>query len=238
MRLHYFQHEPHEDLGSIGLWAESRGFSLSSTHFYKGETISVTLNDIDFLVVMGGSMNADEEAIYPWMAEEKAFIKAAIDAGKYVLGICIGAQLIARVLGAPVTKNHQKEIGWLPVGFTPGALALPLLNGFNETMLVFHWHGDTFALPLGAVRLASSEACANQGYLWKEKVLGLQFHMETTETHVRDFVKFGGAEIEAGGKYVQSAAALVDGMHHAPPMQRYMHKMLDQWLEKAPFLAK
>lgn len=238
MRLHYFQHEAFEGPGNILPWAQSQGFAITATHFYMGETITVRPQEVDLLIVMGGSMNADEEEKHPWMAAEKAFIRAAVDAGGYVLGICLGAQLAARVLGAKVTRNPHKEIGWFPVSFSPEARALPLLRGFPEILTVFHWHGDTFALPEGAVRLAASEACPNQAYLWQGRVLGLQFHMETSEGQVADFAKFGDAEIRAGGPYVQAEAGLLGGLQNAAPMRFFLELLLSQWLENAPFFQK
>ncbi len=126
-------------------------------------------------------MNVYEEAEYPWLAAEKAFIAAAIGAGKPVLGICLGAQLIAAVLGGTVSKGPQPEIGWYPVELTPAGRELPLFAGFPDRFTALHWHGDTFSIPPGATHVASSAACANQAFAYDGgRVVGLQFHLEET----------------------------------------------------------
>ena len=116
MQLHYLQHVPFETIAGIGDWATSRGHTVSGTQLFAEEFTHP--GDFDFLVVMGGPMNIYEEAEYPWLAEEKAFIASAVEAGKLVLGVCLGAQLVADVLGGPVTPGPQPEIGWYPVELT------------------------------------------------------------------------------------------------------------------------
>ena len=152
------------------------------------------ISDMDGLIVMGGPMGIADDEQYPWLAAEKAFIKQMIDQNKPVLGICLGAQLIADVLGAKVGpvrrslgeggKNEHKEIGFYECRASV-PLALNDRDGrstfFPEQFVPFHWHGDTFGIPEGAVRLASSEATENQAFLYKTNVLALQFHLETTE---------------------------------------------------------
>src|SRR5690606_32591469 len=114
----------------------------------------------------------------PWMKEEKKLIEKAILKGKRVIGICLGAQLIADVLGARVFPNKEKEIGWFPIELTEEGQKSPFFAGFNKTETVFHWHGDTFEIPKGAEHIASSKVCENQAFLFDHKVLGLQFHLE------------------------------------------------------------
>ncbi len=146
MRIHSFEHVPFEDLAQIGVWAENQGYKLSRTRFYANEQLPA-LSELDWLVVMGGPMNIYEEDRYPWLAQEKAFIGEAISQGKLVLGICLGAQLIADVLGGPVSRNQYKEIGWLPVSLRAAASSSPLFHNFPSEFIAFHWHGDTFAAP-------------------------------------------------------------------------------------------
>jgi GMP synthase-like glutamine amidotransferase len=128
------------------------------------------MDSFDFLAVMGGTMNIYEHDEHPWLIDEKRFIRQAIDAGKKVLGVCLGGQLIADVLGGPVTKNAFREIGWHCVQLTPQARELPLLESSSTgELMVFQWHGDTFAIPPGAVCLASSRGCANQAFrVWAQ----------------------------------------------------------------------
>jgi GMP synthase-like glutamine amidotransferase len=139
-----------------------------------------SVDDFDWLIVMGGPMSANDDTTLSWMGPEKALIRKAIDAGKRVMGVCLGAQLIASVLGARVFKNQHREIGWFEIQRSPEANQHPFGAIFPERTEVFHWHGDTFDLPQGAIRLASSAACLNQAFAYQKHVLGLQFHLEMT----------------------------------------------------------
>ncbi|MCF7818860.1 MAG: type 1 glutamine amidotransferase [Kiritimatiellales bacterium] len=175
MKLHYLQHVPFEGLGMIEDWAKAHGAEISSSQLFNGDPLP-DLGSFDWLVIMGGPMGIYDHDEHPWLIAEKAFIRSAIDSGKTVLGICLGAQLIADVLGAKVYPGPQKEIGWFPIKRAAGTPDL-----IPEELTVFHWHGDTFDIPDGAIRLASSAACKNQGFIYGDRVVALQFHLETTE---------------------------------------------------------
>ena len=183
MRLHWLQHVPFEGLGFIEEWATSREMQITGTHLYAGEKPPSSM-DFDWLVIMGGPMGIQDHGEHPWLVEEKVFIRAAIDAGKPVVGICLGAQLIADVLGAKVYPGPCKEIGWFPLRRAPEAPAW-----FPEELTAFHWHGDTFDLPENSIRLASSDACRNQGFIYRDRVVGLQFHLESTPESIRRLVE-------------------------------------------------
>jgi GMP synthase-like glutamine amidotransferase len=157
----------------------------------------------DWLVVMGGPMGVYDELQYPWLAAEKNFIRKSIDAGKAMIGICLGAQLIAEILGAKVFKNQYKEIGWFPVELTPAAAGSKVFNFLPDRFVAFHWHGDTFTLPKGAAHLARSKGCENQAFLYKDRVLGLQFHLESTPQSVKDLAENCENEV-APDEYIQS----------------------------------
>lgn len=176
-RAHYFQHVPFEGLGSIEPWLVSNGFELTGTRFYESAELPQP-DAVDFLVIMGGPMNVDQEGAHPWLVREKQFIRQTIALGKPVLGVCLGAQLIASAMGSRIFPNPAREIGWFPVHATPGT-GDPAFR-FPDSEIVFHWHGETFDLPPGAVRLARSEACENQAFQLGRRVIGLQFHLETT----------------------------------------------------------
>ncbi|MDX9789024.1 MAG: gamma-glutamyl-gamma-aminobutyrate hydrolase family protein [Desulfobacterales bacterium] len=185
MRAHCFQHVPFEGLGSIGPWLSEAGYTITYTHFFK----SVELPDIqqlDLLVVMGGPMSANDESEFPWLVIEKQFIRDAIEKEKPVLGICLGAQLIASTMGSRVYPNTVKEIGWFPIQGV--SITKEMIFRFPLSLKVFHWHGETFDLPPGATLLASSEGCRNQAFQIGNKVIGLQFHLETTPESTKDIV--------------------------------------------------
>ena len=224
MRIHSLQHVPFEDIGSMANDFHAQGYSLTSTHWYRGDA-APDINSFDALVVMGGPMGIYDEAIYPWLADEKVLIKEAIAAGKIVLGICLGAQLIADVLGGKVTRNPHKEIGWLPIQIHPAAANHPIAQVFARYPEVFHWHGDTFALPPGAVHLASSEGCVNQAYVFQDQVYGFQFHLETTPTSARALIENCADDID-GSRYTQSAQAILASEDKFAQINRAMSEVL------------
>lgn len=175
MKIHWLQHVPFEGLGCIEPWLTANRHAVTCTRLWAGDKFPM-VGKVDGLIVMGGPMGVYDEEQYPWLAEEKAFIREIIAQNKPVLGICLGAQLIGDVLGAEVRSAGNKEIGFFPIiGNPEHEFSKPWKTG-----TVFHWHGDTFGIPEGAVHLASSEATANQAFLYKDNVLALQFHLETT----------------------------------------------------------
>lgn len=200
MHVHYFQHVPFEGPGSIRLWLESRGCQVSGTRLYNS-AILPDPDDIDLLVIMGGPMSVNDEDRFPWLIAEKRFVRDIIKKGIPVLGICLGAQIIANALGAPVYPNREKEIGWYEIQ----AVSSPdsSLFRFPQTAEVFHWHGETFDLPAGAKLLASSEACKHQAFQVGKTVIGLQFHLETTPESARELVANCRHEL-VPSTYVQS----------------------------------
>jgi GMP synthase-like glutamine amidotransferase len=226
MKIHYFQHVPFEGLGCIEQWAIDKGHELSVTRFHMDKALP-PVGGIDWLVVMGGPMNIYEEAEYPWLAREKQFIGEVIRKGKVVIGICLGAQLIAGVLGAPVTRNANKEIGWFPVELTSEARAPGLFDFLPPQLAAFHWHGDTFALPQGALRVARSEACENQAFLYEGRVLGLQFHLEFTPRSLGAILPNCAGELVAG-KYIQTAAEMQRPEEEFNKMNEAMRGLLDR----------
>lgn len=207
MRVQWFQHVPFEGLGSIEAWMSAQGHDLCGTRLYAGEEPPAP-DAYDWLIVMGGPMNIYQEREHPWLVAEKRAIRAAIDGGRRVLGICLGAQLIADVLGAKVTRNPQKEIGWYPVERTTDAPQSPLFADFPERFEVYHWHGDSFGLPPGALSVARSEACAQQAYVWGGRVVGLQFHLETTPASAAELIDNARDEI-VPAPYIQSAETML-----------------------------
>jgi len=209
MRAHYFQHVPFEGLGSMEAWLCEAGYEIGVTRWHAGER-APDPGEIDLLIVMGGPMSVNDENIYPWLAAEKDFLRRWIDADRPLLGVCLGAQLIANSLGARVYPNAVKEIGWFPVtAVTP----LPeYAFRFLPEQTVFHWHGETFDLPAGAIHLARSAGCEHQAFQVGRHVIGLQFHLETTPETAAALITNCRTELTPA-PYVQDETALLA----APP---------------------
>ncbi|MBY0425782.1 MAG: type 1 glutamine amidotransferase [Cytophagales bacterium] len=231
MRLHYIQHEKFEKPAYIETWARSKGFSLTSTHTFDPEAQFPDLSTFDLLVVLGGSMSTYEEDKYPFLVPEKAFIKQCAEAGKKILGICLGSQLLADVFGSKVYPNQYKEIGWLPIQCTEEGLNSPFLGQLMDPTWVFHWHGDTFDLPKGAKHLAYSEGCKNQAFSIGNQILGLQFHLEIEPASVELMVKFGSDELIDGHKYIQNSSTILLGNTNIPKNNTIMGNILEKFVQ-------
>ena len=203
MHVHVFQHVGFEGLGSIAQCLDARGMQTSHTRFFEDDPLPA-LDTVDMLIAMGGPMSVNDEAALPWLRAEKQFVRDAIARNIPVLGVCLGAQLIASALGARVFRNPAKEIGWFPIHRV--SAPEPAFR-FPPESLVFHWHGETFDLPEGAVRLASSAGCENQAFQLKDNVIGLQFHLETTAESALALVEQCRDEL-VPGPYVQSEQEL------------------------------
>ncbi len=206
VKIHWFQHASSEGLGAIEGWLLSRGHVLSCTRFHAGEAPPATAKGFDWLIVMGGAMNVYQYRDHPWLLPEKCLISKALAAGKRVLGICLGAQLIADTLDAKVYQNGEREIGWFPVRAVPDGVASPFR--FPAETKVFHWHGDTFSLPPGSTWLAKSAGCAHQAFAVGSRVLGLQFHLEMTPADMSSIAKSCADELTAG-RYVQTPDRMI-----------------------------
>jgi len=223
MRAHYLQHVPFEGLGSIEPWLRTAGYRISRTAFFESSALP-DANDIDLLVIMGGPMSANDEATLPWLVDEKVFVRAVIESGKPVLGICLGAQLIASAMGARVYPNPAKEIGWFPVqGVTAGGA---FTFDFPPSTEVFHWHGETFDLPSGARLMARSETCKHQAFQLGGSVIGLQFHLETTAESARAIVDHCGDELIASPTVQTARDILSASPEHYAAINRLMGGVL------------
>ena len=235
MRFHCLQHVPFEPPGLLIRWIGGQGYTVQTTFLFESMGLPA-LDDFDALIIMGGPMSVHDEAEFPWLRMEKDLIAAAIGVGKKVLGICMGAQLIADIKGGRVYPNPEKEIGFFPVqwtdearrmfpgaglgsggeglgpgaeGLSPGAEGLsPGGEGLGSGGVFFHWHGETFDLPPGAVHLAYSAGCENQAFRLGENVLGLQFHPEATADIIGEMVRQEGYEL-VEGPYIQDAAEII-----------------------------
>lgn len=184
MVIYWLQHVPFEGPGLITAWMQTRGHKFHRVALWDGQPLPDAAT-VDGLVIMGGPMNVDEYDAYPWLAGETALIRQAIDAGKPVLGICLGGQLMARALGATVHAGGMPEIGWFE---TRRVAQHPLLQAVPDAFHAYHWHSDAFDIPTGATRVLESDACGNQGFVYGERALALQCHLETTPASAKDII--------------------------------------------------
>jgi GMP synthase (glutamine-hydrolysing) len=231
LRIHYFQHVAYEGLGSIEEWISKSGHSLATTKFFDNEKLP-GISDFDWLIVMGGPMSVNDENQYPWLAAEKKYIREAINAGKIVLGICLGSQLVSAALGAKVYKNSEKEIGWFDIEPTCFAKSGAVQFLPEVRTKVFHWHGDTFDIPVNATHLAYSKACRNQAYLYKDKVLALQFHIEPTAEMIRNWIKSAGDNLTTGN-FVQSEKVILENFGLIDINKKILFELLKRLAEQA-----
>ncbi|MCZ7358182.1 MAG: type 1 glutamine amidotransferase [Candidatus Methanoperedens sp.] len=224
MRIHSLEHEPFEGLANVEVWAKNRGHGISRTLLFNNEELP-DMSDFDWLVILGGSMNIYEEEKYPWLREEKNFIAEAIANKKIVLGVCLGSQLIADVLGGRVSKNRFKEIGWFPVSLAGEAKNSPIFSTFPSTFTAFHWHGDAFRIPPGAARMAESEGCANQAFEYG-RVIGLQFHLEYSVESIDLMLQNCEDEI-VEGKYIQKPEEIISQYNNVREINKLLILLLD-----------
>jgi len=224
-KIHCLQHVRFEGPANIARWAELRKHELTTTRLYAGESLP-DLAELDRLVVMGGPMSANDDREYEWMRPEKALIEAALTEGRPVLGVCLGAQLIADVLGARVYRNAEKEIGWFPIHRAAELPPQSPFGGVPETFTPLHWHGDTFDLPAGARRLASSEGCVNQAFE-HHSALALQFHIEATKQSVDALLRHCSDELDVG-PYQQDPATIGRCEEQIAVLEPILFGVLDQ----------
>lgn len=221
LRIHALFHTDYAELSYITQWVHSHNHIINVSCSYNDKPLP-TQDSFDWLIVMGGPMSIHDEEQYPWLIKEKRLIKQSIDAGKTVIGICLGAQLIAHCLGANVKPSGIKEIGWLPMQLTEEGRAHPLLQDLpKQAFTVFHFHGEGFDCPKGASIIASTDAWANQGFIYQTPqhkalgtwVIGWQCHLEVTKESLAKMVTNGNDAIQSGlkkyPKTVQSADEII-----------------------------
>ena len=209
LRIHYIQHVPFEDPAYILTYVLENGCKVTRTRVYENEPFPEPAA-FDWLIVMGGPMSVYEENLYPWLVNEKTCIGQAIESGKVVLGICLGAQMIADVLGARVYPHKHREIGWFPVTLTKQAETTAVFKGSPDIFMAFHWHGDTFDIPAGAVHCAQSAGCRNQSFVYNNRVVALQFHIEVIPASLAGIIEACGKDIKPD-TFVQDTQLMIDG---------------------------
>jgi GMP synthase (glutamine-hydrolysing) len=199
-------HDSGEGAGLIAEILREERIPFRGVNLYAGEGLPRDTSDLEGLIVMGGPMNVDDIYHFPFLLHEIQLIEKLLSEKKPMLGICLGAQLIAKALGSRVYPNKQREVGWHPVLMTPAARQDPYFSKLPNPLEVLHWHGDTFDLPKGAVHLARSSRCENQAFRWDESVYALQFHLEATPSMVNDWcvAPDGSAYAKSAGESVES----------------------------------
>lgn len=223
MRVQVLQQAQFEGPGYVADWCRAKSATMAICHVYENVVLP-SLDDFDLLVVLGGPMSVNDEGELPWLAKEKELVRKASEAGKSVLGICLGSQLIASALGAKVFRNSVKEIGWFPVtGFEVPAGVFQFPRNFDS----FHWHGETFDLPAGAIHLASTPGCKNQAFQFGDKTIALQFHLEATPPAVEAMLAACRKEL-VPATYIQSESEI---RRASPERYAAVNQVLDSVLD-------
>lgn len=234
MKLHYVRHVHYEGLGRIEAWAKQRGLELSSTKIYDGEVLP-PIDSFDFLVVLGGPMSCFEEELYPWLRNEKIWLKECCRQGKRVLGICLGAQLLAEVLGGSVQSGGRKEIGWQRIKKTSEGLKNSYLAELPDEFDVFQWHGDTFQLPSDSQLLLRGEVFENQGFACGDNILALQFHLEFDSSDAERLYGVDSIESlrakETDACFIQDPREALADRDKFLQTESYLHSILDRFLK-------
>jgi len=225
MNIHAIYHAEFEGLGFIEDWILRKGHTLHETMLFDHQPLPAT-DEFDWLIVMGGPMSVNEEDRHAWLKDEKELIRKARLENKTILGICLGAQLIASSLGGKVYKNLYKEIGWFPVTFFGNKVNPRLSEILPRELTVFHWHGDTFDVPPGALSIASSEATLNQGFIIDNKIIGLQFHLEMKSENIGMICNACSDELIQGA-FIQGYKKIMQTNHYFLAANRAMDNLLE-----------
>ena len=226
-----FQHDPFEDLGFFAEVLDKQRTSYRVIQLFHGEMPAEDWERIQALIILGGPMSVEDENQYPFLRWEKRIIRAAIDDGVPILGVCLGAQLIASTLGTTVYHGRVKEIGWSPISITPHGQVDSLLGYLPESATVFQWHGDGFDLPTGAIRLASSVNYENQAFRVGRNIYGLQFHLEVTPRMIALWIDERSKDL-AQAPYILPDKILADTQSYAHTLKYYGERFLSEFIRR------
>lgn len=218
-------HVSFEGPGIILDWINEREHQIHYTRLYLGESLPDD-SEPDMVIIMGGPMNVFDFHIHSWMEEEIEWVKGFILTGKPLLGICLGAQIIASALGEEVYPGPHKEIGWHNLQLLPALGDFKICKELPVTRKAFHWHGDTFNIPKGATRIAGSQAFRNQGFIYDNRVMALQFHLEMTQESIRAMVENCRDEL-VEGIHIQSEKEILSEKNSFETNQKLMYQILD-----------
>jgi GMP synthase (glutamine-hydrolysing) len=226
-----FQHDPFEDLGVFAEVLDRKKATHRSVRLFHGETPGEDWRDVAALIILGGPMNVEDEEQFPFLRWEKKIIRAALEESVPMLGICLGAQLIAASLGSRVYDGPVREIGWNPISMTAHGQVDSLLGYLPESVTVFHWHSRTFDLPAGAVCLASSTHYKTQAFRIGKLVYGLQFHLEVTSSMIERWISERSKEL-ARTPYVSADKIRADSRLYSQPLRYYGERFLTEFLRR------
>ena len=224
------RHVAFEDGGTIASLLTRRGSTIEYVDAGVDDLLAIEAAAPDLLIVLGGPIGVNDTDRYPFLADEIRFIEQRLVSGRPMLGICLGAQLIARAAGCRVYPGPEKEIGYGPVELTPDGMASPLAALETSQFNVLHWHGDTFDLPAGATRLASTEITQNQAFSLGTDVLALQFHIETEPSKFERWLIANAVEIAAAGPDVRELRR--QNALHGPSVAAAGQEALKAWLDE------
>jgi GMP synthase (glutamine-hydrolysing) len=226
MLVHFVEHESIVGAGTALDWARERSHPFESTRIYEGQPLP-RLDAFDMLVVPGGTMSVYDKVDLPWLRDEKRFVAKTLEAGKPVVGLCLGAQMLAEVLGGRVFRAPHREFGWFEVRTHSEAALSPAFSVLPESIQAFHWHGDAFELPPGVSSLAYSDATPNQAFEYGGVAYALQFHLEVSEAGVRSLLDNAGYQLQAG-PYVQAPEAMLPASRNLAESRRLFYAWLDR----------
>jgi len=221
------QHIHCETLGTIGEALDAAGIAIELVRTFEGQPVPTTMEGTSGLLIMGGPMGVYEQDRHPFLKREIRLIEQALQEDKPILGVCLGSQLLASALGVRVTKGKTKEIGWYPVALAPAGSTDSLWIGLEPSFTAYHWHGDVFNLPSGAVSLASSDLTRCQAFRYGHHAYGFLFHLEITEDIIKDMVKTFQEELEESG--VNGSEIIAQTKTHLPRLRKIGQMVFKRW---------
>lgn len=227
MKISCWLHDVNVGLGHIRDWGMDRGIELQTTHWHLGELPPLD-GSTSAVIILGGAMSVYEHDLYPWLTQEIQTLQHILSTQTPVLGICLGAQLLAQALGSQVYRNHQAEIGWLEIQVEPSANPPPF-SWLQQNFTSMQWHQDTFNLPKSARLLARSEACAHQVFMAGSRCLGVQFHPEIDLEMAKNWVEQDPEELTGVGS-VQTAQEIMSHPQRFQASKNLLYQILDEFL--------
>jgi len=226
-----FRHSATEGPGYFASFLERHGIPMQLLRIDAGDEVPDTLNGLSGICLMGGPMSVNDDL--PWIARELSLIRQAVNQDLPVIGHCLGGQLMSKALGGVVSANPAKEIGWGELRITNPEVASAWLGGLSSPLLAFHWHGETFSIPPGAVRILDSALCENQAFILNDRHIGMQCHVEMTPELIATWCASGADEIASSpGPGVQSAAEMqADMANRVQQLHALADKIYSRWIQ-------